>query len=62
MSRVHLQKGINCCLCADRNVLPSQACGDKCVFCMCVENMRVRRVHTGGKASKHVSVMRLFAG
>ena len=47
---------------ADKNVLPSQACGDKCVFCMCVENMRVRRVHLGGKASTYVSVMRLCAG
>ena len=35
---------------ADKNVLPSQACGDKCVCCMCVQkNMRVRRVHIGGK-------------
>ena len=47
---------------ADKNVLPSQACGDKCVFCICVENTRVRRVHIGGKASTYVSVMRLYAG
>ena len=47
---------------ADQNVLPTQACGDKCVFCMCVQNMRVRRVHIGVKASTYVSVMRLCAG
>ena len=62
LARLHSQNGINCCLCAHTNVLPSQACGDKCVCCMCVENMRVRRVHIGGTASTYVFVMRLFAG
>ena len=45
-----------------RNLIHAdQACGDNCVFCMCVENMRVRPVHIGGKASTYVSVMRLYA-
>ena len=39
----------------------AQACDDKCVFRMCVENMRVWRVHIGGMASTYVSVMRLYA-